>query len=207
MRLSDLLAKIKADTSLRTGQQFTQGCAEIVNLLERLQFLDASKYGGLGMGESKIGDGKERRAGSTDGDSVEDNADVRPVKNPFALEVSSSKVHVIDKLDDGAFVKGCFNAASTTTHASASPQCTVLLARINELTELEFCASLPELRFLDVSHNYLTSIDGIAHSAQLRYADCSGNLLRRIDFSKAAPASIRVLNLGTWLVFSQVMAL
>jgi hypothetical protein len=177
MKLSELLEKLR-NPALRTGQAYVEGPGPIRAFLQHIQYAVPSGHAdGLGLDNGfDEGDG---------GAGVE-----LPILRPFLLELSSSKLSAIDRLQDSAWVRSCFlGAASTDTG-----QCVALLARVNALKSLKFCATAPQLRLIDASHNYLTNTQGAAAcAAHLRLLDVSGNLLRSLSFGGAAMARLTVL--------------
>lgn len=200
MKLSDLLHKLNNDSSLRSGQQYVQGIEGIEGLLTQLHYDGWDKYGGLGIKKNNTAKKDQRKGGESDGSSQNSEGETAspstdaPVQAPFALSVCSSKLQRIDRLGDGGWVRSCFPAGA---HGREPPHCVVLLARINDIQDLDFCSSSPELRLLDVSHNYLVDIEGAGHCTRLRHLDCSGNLLRRVSFGEKTVSNLTILRLST----------
>ena len=210
MKLSDLLQKLSHDPSLCTGQSYVEGGEDIAQFLDKLQY---KVHGQLKVGFS----GKRIKAGNNSGcneanslnsildlDVKED--DKLPI--PFLLEISSSKVHEVDKLQDGAWVRSCFGQQdSKATSKAAKPKgkghkstCLALLARINGLKTMDFCGQVPHVQVIDISHNYLASVQGAAAcSGSLRYLDCSGNSLREVSFGPPSMQCLTVLRLSAFV--------
>eukprot|EP00750_Incisomonas_marina_P014617 INCI17696.2.p1 GENE.INCI17696.2~~INCI17696.2.p1 ORF type:complete len:390 (+),score=77.14 INCI17696.2:203-1372(+) len=198
MKLSDLLQKLNNDPTLRSGQQYVQGIERIQELLTQLHYDGWDKYGSLGLkkhnkareGQSKKGENDE----STQNSQGETTASTdTSVQAPFALSVCSSKLQRIDRLGDGGWIRSCFPAGA---HDRETPHCVALLARINDIQDLDFCSSSPELRLLDVSHNYLVNLEGAGHCTRLRHLDCSGNILRRVSFGEKTLSNLTILRLS-----------